>query len=153
MPRDADTDADPGGRRRCDNACGTQIGIDETRLRQATDIDERAPRQADVRRDWQWVMQFGRLGPDQATAERVAGHDVVGAGAADLEPAQIVTTEKEPVDDLLLDAFIPEVTKASSQRDAPVTVAGKSVERNEVLGVDVGSDELSIAAKPRDIIA
>src|SRR3954452_23340147 len=153
MPRDANADADPRCRRCGNNARGTEIRIDKTRLRQAAYIDERTPRQADIRRDRQWIVQLGGLRINQPAAERVAGHDVVRPGATDLEPAEIVTAQKEPVDDLLLDALIPEVTEATGHRDAPVTVPGKAVQRNEILGIDVGADELCIAAKPCNVIA
>ena len=78
---------------------------------------------------------------------------VVRAGAADLEAAQVVAAQEEAVDDLLLLPLVEQVAGARRQRDAPVAVPGEPVERNEILAVDVGADEVRIAAETGKICA
>ena len=91
----------------------------ETGLGQAADIDEGAAGQADIGRNRQREVQFGRLGPDEPPAQRVAGDRIVRAGAADLEAAQVVATQEEPVDDLLLLALVEQVADARRSARCP----------------------------------
>src|ERR1700722_14339233 len=96
-------------------------------------------------------MQLGRLGPDEAATQRVAGHGIVWTGTTDFEAPEIVAAQEESVDDLLLDALVPEIAGTRGQRDAPVGVAGKAVQWNEILAVDIVADELRVAAEPGNI--
>ncbi len=72
-------------------------------------------------------------------------------GAARLEAAEIVAAQEEPVDDLLLVAQIEEVARAGGERDAPIAVPGETVERQVIGAVELGADELRVAAQPGEI--
>jgi len=89
---------------------------DEAGTRQRADIDERAAGQAEIRRDRQRVTQLERAGPDEAAASGSPEVASCGPAPADLEAAQVVAAQEEPVDDLLLLALIEQVT--GTRRDS-----------------------------------
>ena len=45
-------------------------------------------------------------GPNEASTQRIAGDRVVRTGATNFEPAKVIATKVEPVDDLFLHTFI-----------------------------------------------
>ena len=72
-------------------------------------------------------------------------------GAAGLEAAQVIATQEEPVDDLLLSRKVMQVADAGRERDVPVGTAGEPVKRNVVVAVELGAEELRIAAEAGEI--
>src|ERR1700760_155417 len=92
----------------------------EAGLGQAANIDEGATGQPDVCRDRQRIVQFGRLGPDHPASHRIAGPRILRTRATDLKPAQVVAAQEEPVDDLLLLPFVPQVAETPRHCDAPI---------------------------------